>query len=55
MQLKEVSKIDDKLLKMYENQVTTIVETANWTDKSDILIQQMNFLALSNKSFLNLK
>lgn len=55
MQLKEVSKIDDKLTKMYENQITTIVETTNWTDKSEILIQQMNFIALNNKSFLNLK
>ena len=55
MQLKEVSKIDDKLTKMYENQVTTHVEIAHWTDKSDILLQQMNFIALNNKSFLNLK
>lgn len=54
MALKEVSKIDDRLTKMYENQVTTIAPT-NYIDRSEDLFAQMNFIALNNKSFLNLK
>lgn len=52
--LKEVSKIDDKLTKMYEDQVTTNVST-NYIDRSEDLLAQLNFIALNNKSFLNLK
>lgn len=57
MILKDVEKIDDKLTKIYENQVTTNVSATsnNWTDRSDILLEHMNFIALNNKSFLNLK
>lgn len=54
MTLKEVSKIDDKLTKMYENQITTIAQT-NYIDRSEELLAHMNFIALNNKSFLNLK
>lgn len=54
MAIKELNKIDDKLIKMYENQVTTIA-SSNYEDKSQILIAQMNFIAMNNKSFLNLK
>lgn len=57
MTLANIQKIDDKLAKIYENQVTTNVSTEsnNWTDRSDILLEYMNFVALNNKSFLNLK
>ena len=52
--LKDINKIDDKLAKIYENQVTTTT-TANWVDRSQALLDQMNFIALNNRSFLNLK
>lgn len=54
MALKNIKEIDEKLTKMYENQVTTNTET-NYVDRSEILFSQMNFIALNNKSFLNLK
>ena len=52
MTIKDPGKIDDKLSKMYENQVTTTIAT-NWEDRSQLLIEQMNFIALNNKSFLS--
>lgn len=57
MALKDVEKIDDKLNKIYENQITTNVQPAStvWVDRSDKLLDYMNFIALNNKSFLNLK
>ncbi|MFA7658277.1 MAG: hypothetical protein WCY19_02470 [Candidatus Gastranaerophilaceae bacterium] len=54
MAIKGLNKIDDNLTKIYENQVTTST-SSEWVDKTDILIAQMNFIALNNKSFLNLK
>lgn len=54
MAIKELNKIDDKLIKMYTNQVTTNVSD-DYIDKSDILFAQMNFIAINNRSFLNLK
>lgn len=58
MALKNVNKIDDKLTKMYQNQITTNVapdSTGEWQDRSQVLFAQMNFIALNNKSFLHLK
>jgi len=52
MAIANLSNIDDKLTKMYENQVTTNVSSANFEDKSDILFAQMNFIAMNNKSFI---
>jgi len=51
MKLANPSKIDDKLAKIYENQVTTVVST-NYEDRSDLLLAQMNFIAMNNKSFI---
>lgn len=53
--LKDVSKIDDKLNKMYENQTTTNASTMNYIDRSEDLLAQMTFIALNNKSYLNIK
>lgn len=56
MAIKDLSKIDSKLTKMYEEQVTTnAAATVNFVDRSDVLLAQMNFIALNNKSFLNIK
>lgn len=57
MTLKDLEKIDEKLTKIYENQITTNAPTPsmNWVDRSETLLEQMNFIALNNKSFLNLK
>lgn len=54
MTIKNPAKIDDKLTKIYENQVTTNTPT-NWVDRSEALLDQMTFIALNNKSFLHLK
>jgi len=51
MTIAQPNKIDDKLAKMYENQVTTIV-SSDYEDRSDMLIAQMNFIAINNKSFI---
>lgn len=55
MAIKEINRIDDKLVQMYENQTTTNANTTNYIDRSEALLQQMNFIALNNKSFLKLK
>ena len=58
MALKAAKKLDNKLVEMYENQTTTNVSAISATpfvDRSDVLLQQMNFIALNNKSFLNLR
>lgn len=54
--LKDVSKIDDKLTKMYEDQITTPQTLATpYVDRSEVLFNQMNFIAMNNRSFLNIK
>jgi hypothetical protein len=52
--LKELKKVDEKLTKMYEDKTTTLAQT-NFIDRSDVLLSQMNFIALNNKSFLDIK
>jgi hypothetical protein len=57
MTLKNIENIDDKLARIYENRVTTNAPStsSNWVDRSETLLQHMNFIAINNKSFLNLK
>lgn len=56
MAIKELKKIDNKLAKIYENQSTTNVATAaNYVDRSEDVLQYMNFIAINNKNFLNIK
>lgn len=52
--LTEINKIDEKLIKVYETQ-TTVNAATEYVDRSDVLFSQMNFIALNNKSFLNLR
>jgi len=51
MTIANPSKIDDKLAKIYENQVTTVISN-DYEDRSDLLLAQMNFIAINNKSFI---
>jgi hypothetical protein len=53
MAIKDLEEIDNKLMKMYENQVTNVATTA-WQDRSYLLLDQMTFIALTNKSLLNI-
>lgn len=54
--LQDVNKIDDKLNQMYQNQATVNFAPAQeYVDRSDLLLNQMNFIAMNNRSFLNLK
>lgn len=52
--LKDINKIDTKLTKAYENQTTNNIPT-NFVDRSEDLLAQMNFIAMRNKSILNLR
>lgn len=54
MTIKGLNKIDDKLTKIYENQVTTNT-SSNWEDKSELLIEHMRFIAINNKALLHIK
>lgn len=53
MAIANLSKIDDKLTKIYENQVTTS-NPSHFEDKSNILFEQMQMIAFNNKMFLKL-
>lgn len=56
MAIKELKKIDKKLTKIYENQVTTnTTTTTNYIDKSEAVLEYMNFIAINNKNFLNIR
>lgn len=55
MALKNLKKIDSKLQDIYKDQVTTPVASAQpFVDRSDLLFEQMNFIAAYNKSLLHL-
>ncbi len=56
MALKNLKKIDNNLKDIYKDQVTTTV-VANaqpFVDKSDLLFEQMNFIAAYNKQLLHI-
>lgn len=55
MALKNLKKIDKKLNDIYQNQVTTTVAPAQpFVDKSELLLEQMNFIASYNKQLLHI-
>lgn len=56
MALANLKKIDKKLQDIYKDQVTTTVAASvePFVDKSELLFEQMNFIAAYNKSLLNL-
>ena len=53
MAVANLKKVDDKLKDMYSEQITTNVQT-NYVDRSDLLFEQMNFIAFNNKQALHL-
>ena len=56
MAVANLKKIDKKLQDIYKNQVTTAapVSTEPFVDKSELLLEQMNFIAAYNKSLLHI-
>lgn len=55
MAVANLKKIDEKLKDMYNEQVTTTANNAQpFIDRSDLLFEQMNFIAIYNKQALHL-
>ncbi|MBP3821565.1 hypothetical protein J6G99_07980 [bacterium] len=55
MALKNLKKIDQNLQNIYQNQVTTTVASQEpFVDRSDLLLNQMNFIATYNKQLLHI-
>ena len=53
MAVANLNKVDEKLKEMYSEQVTTNAAPA-FVDRSDLLFEQMNFIAFNNKQALHL-
>jgi hypothetical protein len=55
MALKNLKSVDKKLQDIYKDQVTTAAAPAqNFVDRSDLLFEQLNFIAAYNKSLLHI-
>jgi 5'(3')-deoxyribonucleotidase len=56
MALKNMKKINSKLQDIYKDQVTTTVATQPepFVDRSELLLEQMNFIATYNKQLLHI-
>ena len=56
MAVANLKKLDQKLQDIYKDQVTTTVAATAEpiVDKSELLFQQMNFIAAYNKQMLNI-
>lgn len=56
MALKNLKSVDKKLQDIYKDQVTTTASasTEPYIDRSDLLFEQMNFIAAYNKSLLHI-
>lgn len=53
MAVANLRKVDDKLKEMYNEQLTTN-SAEQFVDKSELLFEQMNFIAFNNKQALHL-
>lgn len=53
MAVANLKKVDDKLKEMYSQQITTN-NSQPYVDRSELLFEQMNFIAFNNKQALNL-
>ncbi len=56
MAVANLKKLDKKLQDIYKDQITTTVavQPQPFVDKSDLLFEQMNFIAAYNKQLLHL-
>ena len=54
MAVANLKKIDKKLNDIYKDQVTTNNPTEPFVDRSDVLLAQMNFIAMANRQSLHL-
>lgn len=54
MAVANLKKIDKKLKDMYQDQVTTNASREQFVDRSEVLLAQMNFIAVANKQALHL-
>lgn len=55
MALKNLKKIDSKLQDIYKDQVTTAVAPSEpFVDRSELIFEQLNFIAAYNKSLLHI-
>ena len=55
MAVANLKKIDEKLNDMYKDQVTTNVKSNEpYVDRSEVLLAQMNFIAVANRQALHL-
>lgn len=57
MAVANLKKIDKKLKDIYKDQVTTAIPTAPqepFVDRSELLFQEMNFIATYNKQMLHI-
>ncbi len=56
MAVANLKKLDKKLTDIYKDQVTTTVAAVQepFVDKSDLLLEQMNFIAAYNKQLLHI-
>ncbi len=56
MAIKATKKLDKKITKAYENTVTTnTTSNTPYVDKTETVLEYMNFIAINNKNFLNIK
>ena len=54
MAMNKLSNVDQNLMRRYADKITTNY-SEDYIDRSELLIQQMNFIALNNKSFITFK
>lgn len=54
MAIAELNNIDSRLTEIYSNQVTSNVSN-DTEDRGNLLLQQMQLIAINNKNFLNIR
>lgn len=49
--MKQLSEKDSKAVKAYEEQIANITTHTDFVDRTNLLLDQMTFIALNNKNF----